>query len=688
MKKFLCAVIIIIFLLFSLNHVHSPEGRVRDSDWIKYARIATPYDIHLNTFWEDYIRRAVDSGANVILDWWLVSDGYTGLLNYRESIEEARKRVSYIKKYYPWLRYIVYMGPLELQTYNADMNRDGKPDKGVHTVLTDHPDWIQVGFSGKKAVFYGVDDSLPFWVQKTSEDAWVCPNNPQYRRLIRDVFTLLAETGIDGIWLDVPFLRSDFGENFKNEWACTCKFCREKFEEEEGVPFPDKVDWDNENFKRYIQFRYKETEEFIEFVNDTIKRVNPDIKLIVETPAAFTPFSTKCASNPADYKNISDLTVHELGGPVKNSQLFSRLYFLSYMDFYSNVDKRPAWLLSYVFKKYKGFKDLYKLHGAEIVLFEMNPLTSGYEGMDCVVDENFRRVLFKWMEKYKRDVFGFIKNYSKVCVVFSRKTLDFIDRGEYMSEYAYHDMFPGMLMLLNYLGIPHVVLTEEEIKDIDRYDVAIFPSFLCVSEREKEIIEDFVKNGGKAIFTGYSSLFDEYGNKLNDFRLKDLFGVNFTKIDERVYRNKYGEGEVIYIPWTPEGDFIYTVSPWYPELKVDLKKVQRIGEEFLEDTGIHKLTDFITVESDGIVIPALFKRGSVYSLRLLNFTGISQENSVPRRINVKIRFKLDEGMKVKKVTFLPYLGDKKEFSFKTLNGFLIIEAPLLYLDIFTIYTFK
>ena len=688
MKKFIVLFMVFLFFIFNVNPIDFPLGKVRDSDWIKYARIATPYDLHLNTFWEENIRRAVESGANVMLDWCGVSDGYRGLLNYKEEIKELERRVSFIKTNYPSIKYVIYMAPLEVQTYNADMNLDGKPDAGVHTVFTDHPDWIQVGFSGKKAVFYGVDSSLPFWVQKTSEDAWICPNNQEYRGLLKDIFILLAQSGIDGIWLDVPFLRSDFGENFKNEWACTCEVCKRKFEREEKIAFPDKVDWDDKNFKRYIQFRYKETEEFIEFVNDTIKRVNPDIKLIVETPAAFTLFSTKCASNPLNYKSISDLTVHELGGPVRKSQIFSQLYFLSYMDFFSATDKGPTWILSYVFKKHKGFKELYKLHGAEIVLFEMNPLTSGDETMSSVVDENFRKVLFSWMEKYKKDIFGFNKIYSKVCVVFSRKTLDFIDRGEYLSEYAYHDMFPGMLMLLNYLGIPHVVVGEDEMEDVNKYDVAIFPSFLCVSEKEREVIENYIRNGGKAIFTGYSSLFDEYGNKLNDFRLKDLFGVSFVRVGDRIYRNKYGDGEVIYIPWTPEGDFIYTVSPWYPDLKVDLKKVQRIGEDFLEDTSIRKLTDFITVESNGIVIPTIFKRGSVYSLRLLNFTGISQENSVPRRINVRIKFKLEEGVKVKKVIFLPYLGDKEEFSFKTLDGFLIIEAPLSYMNIFTICTFK
>lgn len=109
------------------------------------------------------------------------------------------------------------------------------------------------------------------------------------------VFTLLAQSGIDGIWLDVPFLRSDFGENFKNEWAYTCKYCREKFENEEKMEFPEKVNWSDLNFKKFIQFRYKETEDFVKFIRDVIKEVNPDIKLIVETSTSFTPYSTKNA---------------------------------------------------------------------------------------------------------------------------------------------------------------------------------------------------------------------------------------------------------------------------------------------------------------------------------------------------------------------------------------------------------
>lgn len=386
--------------------------------------------------------------------------------------------------------------------------------------------------------------------------------------------------------------------------------------------------------------------------------------------------------------NASDVIVHEIGYPIKNSQIFSHLYFLSKLKFFVSIDNRPSWILSYVFREYSGFKDLYKLHGAEISFLGMNPLTSGDETMSQVVDESFRKTLFGWLDRYRRDIYGFDRVWSDICVVYSRKTLDFLDKGNFISQYAYHDRFPGMLMLLDYLKIPYTIVDERDIEKINKFRVAIFPSFLSISEHEVDVIKNYVNNGGSALFTGYPSLFDEYGERLNDFRLKELFGLSFRDVKDKVYKNSYGKGKVIYIPWTPEGNFIYSSPPWEIEITPDFDEINEVIEEFIDDTEEIDLKNSFNLEGDGVIIPIIFRRGSVYSIRLLNLSEVDSKTSIPEPVNVRLRFRIDEGFNVERVSLPPYLEDERDISFEVEDSFLTLNVSIEYLSIITLYTKK
>jgi hypothetical protein len=45
-------------------------------------------------------------------------------------------------------------------------------DKSAHTVLKDHPDWLQRKITGEAAVFTG---GAAFWIRQGDEDVWITP---------------------------------------------------------------------------------------------------------------------------------------------------------------------------------------------------------------------------------------------------------------------------------------------------------------------------------------------------------------------------------------------------------------------------------------------------------------------------------------------------------------------------------
>src|ERR1022692_2343960 len=87
-----------------------------------------------------------------------------------------------------------YLAGTECITANAD--------KVQHTLLRDHPDWVQQDLTGRKAVFKGGD---AFWISKGDEDVWVSPFAPEWRQHYMWIVRQVVATGVDGVYVDVPY---------------------------------------------------------------------------------------------------------------------------------------------------------------------------------------------------------------------------------------------------------------------------------------------------------------------------------------------------------------------------------------------------------------------------------------------------------------------------------------------------
>ena len=54
-------------------------------------------------------------------------------------------------------------------------------DKSAHTVMKDHPDWVQRKITGEPAVFTG---GAAFWIRPGDEDVWISPYAADWRKTI------------------------------------------------------------------------------------------------------------------------------------------------------------------------------------------------------------------------------------------------------------------------------------------------------------------------------------------------------------------------------------------------------------------------------------------------------------------------------------------------------------------------
>ena len=57
-----------------------------------------------------------------------------------------------------------------------------------------------------------------FWISPGDEDVWVSPYAPEWRKIYMERVRQIAATGIDGIYVDIPYWMTHF-EGWEDTWA-------------------------------------------------------------------------------------------------------------------------------------------------------------------------------------------------------------------------------------------------------------------------------------------------------------------------------------------------------------------------------------------------------------------------------------------------------------------------------------
>ena len=95
------------------------------------------------------------------------------------------------------------------------------------------------------------------------------------------------------------------------------------------------------------------------------------------------------------------------------------------------------------------------------------------------------------------------------------------ERGGDMEE-EFYGFYDG----LSRGHFPFDVLDEESLNyALDKYELLILPNVTCLTKEGAGKIRDFVKKGGNVISTFETSLYSENGKKLDNFELRDIFGI-------------------------------------------------------------------------------------------------------------------------------------------------------------------
>src|SRR5262250_856197 len=196
----------------------------------------------------------------------------------------------------------VYIAGTECITANAD--------KAAHSLMKDHPEWIQRKITGEPAVF---TSGAAFWIRPGDEDVWISPYANPWRKTYMERVRQIASTGIDGIYVDIPYWMTHF-DGWEKTWASFDDFTVAAFKEKSGLDARRDVklgDFSDVNFRKWVEFRISTFTEFMREIRENARGVNPAIMVIPEIYPGIEEEAVRVGADVYELYGVVDAIAHE-----------------------------------------------------------------------------------------------------------------------------------------------------------------------------------------------------------------------------------------------------------------------------------------------------------------------------------------------------------------------------------------
>ena len=387
----------------------------------------------------------------------------------------------------------VYVAGTECITADAD--------KTIHSVMKDHPDWVQRKINGEPAVF---TSGAAFWIRPGDEDVWISPYAKEWRKTYMERVRQIAATGIDGIYVDIPYWMTHF-DGWEDTWA--------SFDDSTVAAFRDKTglnakrdlqlgDFKDANFRKWVDFRIETLTEFMRDIRDTARGVNPNIKVIPEIYPGIEKEATVVGADVYEMYGVADAIAHEyeFGGgehmAASRTQLDWFLYQAGMLTFRAFAQGKATWILNYSWDGDKGVdrRDAMKNLAMSVVMAGANFWDAPGHVMAGSNDEPTRKQIFEWIQENEKTLYQPRKPMHPVGVYFSQKSRDYDENG-FLPSYR------GMLVALLEAHSEFQVLTPRTFAGFQG-GVLVLPNVSTLTETEKAALHSFVRRGGRLVVLG------------------------------------------------------------------------------------------------------------------------------------------------------------------------------------------
>lgn len=424
---------------------------------------------------------------------------------------------------------------------------------GNKSLYEKHPDWAQRKLNGEPSI-----------MEPTCTSVAMCPNSSYRDYLLSIVEEISDNYDVDGFYFDEAAFTS---------W-CDCTNCRKLFEEQFGKKLPKKSDWSNPVWHNFIKWRYDCITDFKKSLYEKSKKKNRAIFFQHAFPLAFFPIPAELSMMLNVHPELSRMLESALskmttrfaielanwyvpqiyGADLKAVAEFEDVI---HFELYRRPVRRPLWwygICARLGRSVGGGKpvlilnmqgnspfDLVSLPEEELMLAIGEIVANGAQPLFAMYyPDVFDRRGWETVGKCFRELREFdeyltdLNSVKFAAVLHSQKTTDRFDSDAEKTRHV--DCLMGVCKALLQEHLLFDVIMDKQLKtDLQNYKVLILPNVSCMSEDEKEIVREFVKNGGGLVATYETSMYDGKGNIQAEIGLNDVFGVKSLGHEKKVF---------------------------------------------------------------------------------------------------------------------------------------------------------
>jgi len=457
----------------------------------------TRYDI---TWWRDYWKRTCVQAI----------------------IVNAGGIVAYYPSKYPLHRRAQFLGNRDLfgellQAARGDgiavlarMDSGGAADEFYNA----HPDWFCVDSNGKP--YRGRDLFIP------------CINGPYFREYIPDLLREIAER-----YQPEGFTDNSWSGLSRNN-ICHCENCARKFLDFAGKPLPERTDWDEPVYRKWIQWSYTCRLEIWDLNNQVTHQagglnclwVGMNGGSIAGQAQSFRDYKAICERSEIvllDHQARSDST-----GFQNNGETGKLIHGL--LGWHKLIPESMA--------MYQAGRPTFRFTAKpapEARLWMLDGFAGGiqpwWHHLGAYQEDRRAFHTAEPVMRWHRDNEEFLINRQPIAsigVVWSQQNTDFFGRED--ADSLVEQPWRGITQALIRARIPYLPLHADHIeRDASKFAALILPNFGSMTDTQAAAIRKFVANGGGLLATDETSLYDKWGEARSDFALSDLFGAHVSE---------------------------------------------------------------------------------------------------------------------------------------------------------------
>jgi len=386
------------------------------------------------------------------------------------------------------------------------------PHATWQNVYDAHPDWIAVTADGEKRRHWAKPD---LWV--------TCALGPYNFEFMTQVHKEIMERyEPDGI--------------FSNRWAgsgiCYCEHCQKNFKSFSGMELPRTNNNSDPVFRKYSEWNIARLKELWLLWDDVIRKKKSTSRFI---PNGFPDkIITGQLSDIVftDHQARSGYTMPWSNGKVAK-ELRASIGMKPLGGIFSvGVEEKYRW------KDSVQSDEEIRIWVAEGTANGMRPWFTKFSGVlydkrwlatvDNIYQEHYRN------ERYLRNT----ASLARVGMVFSEQTGNY-GNETWQQKNGDHEM--GMYQALIEARIPFEMVNDRllDAEHLKPFKLLILPNISSLSDEQCSQLREFARKGGSLLATFETSLYDEKGNRRDNFGLADLFGVSYAKQVEGPMQNSY-----------------------------------------------------------------------------------------------------------------------------------------------------